>query len=306
MTILIENLQSEELLEMAAECHSKTEFAAKLGFHYYNGKISKIIDNVCEKYNINISHFDPSLKLRLKAKYKKVTKECPICKELFQTKEGNRDEKYTCSWKCSNVYFSDKRHTEESRRKTSESLIKFSLPKTKKIKNEDGYFGFNKICPFCNINFFSQRNKKKYCTASCATKAKWSKDEYRSNLLNKIREKIENGTHKGWKSRAKVNRSFPERYTETILNEFGISFEPELPCGKWFIDFAFNDKKIALEIDGKQHEYADRKKSDQEKDKFLTENGWKVIRYKWKRIKTKEDRENYIGFLKEVLLSDLK
>ena len=39
---------------------------------------------------------------------------------------------------------------------------------------------------------------------------------------------------------------------------------------------------IALEIDGKQHEYADRKESDKKKDKYLIDNGWKVSRIKWK------------------------
>ena len=33
---------------------------------------------------------------------------------------------------------------------------------------------------------------------------------------------------------------------------------------------------------GKQHEYTERKLKDLEKDKYLAENGWKVLRIKWK------------------------
>ena len=69
-----------------------------------------------------------------------------------------------------------------------------------------------------------------------------------------------------------------------VLINNNISYQHNKPVGKYFIDFAIVEKKIALEIDGKQHQYENRKKSDEIKDKFLTENGWKVYRISWKSI----------------------
>lgn len=42
-------------------------------------------------------------------------------------------------------------------------------------------------------------------------------------------------------------------------------------------------KKKVIEIDGDQHErFEEYKLRDKEKDKLLVENGWQVLRIKWK------------------------
>lgn len=51
--------------------------------------------------------------------------------------------------------------------------------------------------------------------------------------------------------------------------------------------------KIDLEIDGKQHEYEERKTSDIKRDKLLINYGIKVYRIKWKSINS-EKGKNYI------------
>ena len=61
----------------------------------------------------------------------------------------------------------------------------------------------------------------------------------------------------------------------------------------YFLDFYFEDKQIDLEIDGKQHEYEDRKTSDIQRDKLLINFGIKVYRIKWKNINN-EKGKNYI------------
>ena len=49
------------------------------------------------------------------------------------------------------------------------------------------------------------------------------------------------------------------------------------------LDFAWEDKKKCIEIDGSQHErLIEQKESDIRKDKKLQENGWQVLRIKWK------------------------
>jgi very-short-patch-repair endonuclease len=89
-----------------------------------------------------------------------------------------------------------------------------------------------------------------------------------------------------------------------VLDNNSIHYEHELPCGRYFIDLALEKQKIALEIDGKQHEYLDRKASDAKKDKFLVDNGWRVYRIKWKSINNesgkiyiKEQIDKFLQFI---------
>jgi very-short-patch-repair endonuclease len=90
---------------------------------------------------------------------------------------------------------------------------------------------------------------------------------------------VENGTWNCWRKRNQP--SYAEQYVMNILEAYGVEYEYEKPMGRYSVDFAFNDKKIALEIDGKQHEDPSRVESDKRKDEFLLQNGWRVYRIKW-------------------------
>lgn len=59
----------------------------------------------------------------------------------------------------------------------------------------------------------------------------------------------------------------------------------------YFIDFAFPQIMLAVEIDGSQHEIKDRKKRDMEKDIHLNNNGWRVYRIPAKHMYSKEDAD---------------
>lgn len=78
------------------------------------------------------------------------------------------------------------------------------------------------------------------------------------------------------------NMSYPEKCFQKILEDNGLDKKyliyREYPVFPYFIDFAFVNEKIAVEIDGSQHLEEDRKKRDEEKDKLLISNGWKVLR----------------------------
>ena len=58
----------------------------------------------------------------------------------------------------------------------------------------------------------------------------------------------------------------------------------------YFLDFYFPDKKLDLEIDGKQHFYKDRLESDKIRDLKLKENGFNVYRIQWKNPINKENK----------------
>lgn len=81
----------------------------------------------------------------------------------------------------------------------------------------------------------------------------------------------------------KSNLSYPEKVFLEKLEKIGYDkkykIEREKAVFPFFIDFAFINEKIAVEIDGSQHLLPDRVLSDKKKDKLLKDNGWKVVRF---------------------------
>ena len=120
--ISMTNITKERAIKTLEESKNKTEWARALGFKYINGRILRILNNLIEKYDLNYHHFDLHHKKR---KYKIITKNCPICNKQFKTQLDHKREKTTCSRKCSNIFFSDKRHTDEANQKRKASIIKY-------------------------------------------------------------------------------------------------------------------------------------------------------------------------------------
>lgn len=231
-----------------------------------NGKSRQTIKKYIAELNLNTNHFGLN---SYKKKYETIYKECPTCKVTFQTQKNHPREKVTCSIKCSNSFFKDKRYNDEINKKRSDRLKLISVLKPKK----------EIICKGCGCKFYPKKsNKVQHCSRECIFKNK----SYIEKLKNKAIERVKNGTHNGWNSRKII--SYPEQFFMGVLTNNNISYQHNKPIGKYFIDFAIVGKKIALEIDGKQHQYDERKKSDALKDKFLIENGWEVYRIPWKSI----------------------
>lgn len=115
-------------------------------------------------------------------------------------------------------------------------------------------------------------------------------------LSDEDREKVSIGMKKAhkegraWnigKSRWKNDPSYPEKFfIKVIENEFeDKNYIREYPFGIYSLDFAWPDKKKCIEIDGDQHQrYLEYIERDIRKDKFLTDNGWQVLRISWKEM----------------------
>lgn len=86
------------------------------------------------------------------------------------------------------------------------------------------------------------------------------------------------------------NVSYPEKlfieYVESNGLDKKYSIVREYSVFPYFIDFAFINQMVAIEIDGSQHLLPERKERDDKKDKLLNELGWLVIRVSEKEIKT--------------------
>lgn len=68
-----------------------------------------------------------------------------------------------------------------------------------------------------------------------------------------------------------------------VLDELGVKYERERRVGRFFIDFAFLDSMIALEVDGRHHDEKLVKEKDQRKTEYLEKEGWRVVRIKWSK-----------------------
>jgi very-short-patch-repair endonuclease len=182
-------------------------------------------------------------------------------------KRGNKFCSSSCSASFTNI---GKIKSRETKDKIGKSIS--DLPKKEKIT-------YLRICK-CEKSFETLKDKQIYCSRLCARKYNGTSEQSRKIISDKAKERIKAGTFSGWKSRKDKIPSYPEKYFISLFEKDNIEgWERDKRVGRWFIDFAFDEKMIALEIDGKQHQ--DRREKDREKDEYLRSQGWNVVRIDW-------------------------
>lgn len=293
-----EDLSEDYILEVIKSCACKEQFFQRLNLS--NGTTNrKKFDSFVEKYQVDITHFSKSWYIKQKVKkYLDIEKMCPQCNQTFTCKSAGKGFKITCSRSCSNIYFSKKRITEESRIKKSLTLIKSNINNNKIGAKSREYLGIGRLCKICDQLFFSSSIKTKTCSRKCADSLR-NTTEYRKLLSDKAKKRVLDGKHKGWTKRPIA--SYAEKYFQFKLNELNIEYKfnfaiPKsslgLKCAScYFLDFYFPEIKLDLEIDGKQHKIPERKLSDEKRDRLLLENGIKVFRIEWKNPSKKENKD---------------
>jgi len=91
------------LLDEVKNCYSLSQFCSVLGF-CNNGRNIRKVKEIIKINGLDTSHFDGNLKAKIK--YDKIEKDCPVCGLKFTTqKRGDKREKKTCSYSCSNSFF---------------------------------------------------------------------------------------------------------------------------------------------------------------------------------------------------------
>ena len=264
-----------------------------------NGKQYKYFKEAITNNNILINHWDRG---KTRRKYLVIDKTCPVCKIIFKCNSGGKNSKTTCSCKCSNIYFSNKRNSEEISKKKSDGIKKYLLSlgkipatktiyintviktiKIKKIIRVRKTIPLLKIkCLFCGEEKSTKKRTQRFCSNKCSRKYLSKDPNYIKKLSDAQKERVKLGLHDGWKPRS--NPSYAELFFMKVLKNNNIEYKHDERVGKYYIDFAICDKKIALEIDGKQHKLPDRILSDIKKDGVLKENGWKIYRIEWNSI----------------------
>lgn len=143
------------------------------------------------------------------------------------------------------------------------------------------------IIPY--FNKIGRLSRGKTCSLECSKELKRKNGQLTQERL------IKNGTHKGWQSRNIL--SYPEKFWITVLKNNNIDFIPNKPLkhgnSNYFLDFyiEINNRKIDLEIDGKQHKYEDRIESDKVRDEFILNNNIEVYRVEWNEINSKKGKQ---------------
>jgi very-short-patch-repair endonuclease/endogenous inhibitor of DNA gyrase (YacG/DUF329 family) len=292
------------LLDIINNSKSRNEILLKY-FGGSNGQYYQLLNEFIIQNQIDISHLEKKVKI------------CPNCGEIV-TKKGNKFCNSSCSASFTNK---NKVMSDETKTKIRSKLIGRRLSEEQKEKrrgNENKHWKHgkyakepeNRNCKLCGTQFLvgkinrNQTSRSKFCSDKC-------RNENSKILVN---ERIANGTHNGWSTRNIV--SYPERFFIKVLNKNKIKFEHNYPVSKrelglnepysYFLDFFIENKKIDLEIDGKQHK--DREDHDEYRDINLIKNGFLVYRIKWKSINTekgkiymKNEIEKFLKFYNTVL-----
>lgn len=113
-------------------------------------------------------------------------------------------------------------------------------------------------------------------------------EETRKKISESLKRAFSENRAHGW-ANTKQNKngmSYPELWFEKFLKNENLdqNYVYNMQFWKYKLDFAWPDKRLCIEIDGNQHLYEDRAKSDREKDELLKEHGWKVLRLTWSFI----------------------
>lgn len=203
-------------------------------------------------------------------------------------------EKYGSGRFCSRACANSRNHSDESKEKTSQSLIK-RYGKSP-LKRE-----FSKTCPHCNFNIsYEQRNRKtcpscqNYLDGRVRPEPKLKKNQTKTYHKSKKSNtkyqyvgpelpSIEYEKRKpGFPSRRKL--SYAEQFWKRVLDNNHVNYEHDYKIlnragtAVYRLDFLI-DGKIDLEIDGSQHE--DMIYSDVIRYIYLEELGYKQFRIKW-------------------------
>ena len=64
-----------------------------------------------------------------------------------------------------------------------------------------------------------------------------------------------------------------------FLKAYPIQFRRQKPVNQYILDFYCSKAKLAIELDGSQHYETDVQKYDEERTKFLEEQGIEVLRF---------------------------
>ena len=143
-------------------------------------------------------------------------------------------------------------------------------------------FGINssQIAKAVKSNLLKTRTFREARILASKTKPRKHTEETKKKLSElKIKYYQENPDKIPYRVYHSSKRSIPELIFEKALKDSNIQFKSELPMGIYQFDFAIENLKIAIEIDGDTHKKEKIIKKDARRDEWSTNIGWRVIRF---------------------------
>jgi len=216
-----------------------------------------------------------------------------ICEKCNEQHDGTYASGRFCSAKCSRAF-----STFQKRKEVNEKVSKTMKGRktSSRWKNQDVI----RSCKYCNATFEAKRPHQLACSRECVRKnhekalTEEQKIEKSKVMSLHAKRRHELGDKIGWTTRSNLHPSYPEKVAINFLDSRNVCYIRELPVGRYFVDFAIEESKIAIEIDGQQHLKPERLMSDKKKDELLKQKGWKVFRIKW-------PNDNVIESIKTIL-----
>ncbi|HEX3673368.1 MAG TPA: endonuclease domain-containing protein [Rhizomicrobium sp.] len=88
------------------------------------------------------------------------------------------------------------------------------------------------------------------------------------------------------------NATGPERWLWLALrdSQTGARFRRQQPIGPYIADFCCLPLKLVIELDGSQHQLPDATARDEERTRYLTEQGCRVLRFQNSEVLTERAR----------------
>lgn len=177
----MEKIETEKAIR---ESKSRSEVCKKLGLNP-NGNNIKKLEKFIEVNKIDISHFLSYGKYY--KKYSIIKKECPVCKNIFQTKKDHPREKVVCSRACSNTMFrsgsnnGNYKDGENGERKHRKICFKYH-------KKECLVCGFDKVVEVHHIDENHENNDPKNLIPLCPNHHKMiHTKKYKQEVLDALK-----------------------------------------------------------------------------------------------------------------------
>lgn len=194
---------------------------------------------------------------------------CENCGKHFVTDSRKQKDNRTCSQKCG---------------------YELTHQKSRGLRTDR----LDVTCAWCGKVFQARSAEHKvFCSRDCANKAMRRTVDLVCQECGKtftVRAKL---TERKYCSRTCRNIGIGKTMTcieKAMLEVFErehIVYEKQYPIGPFTADFAFPDKHVVVECDGKYwHSLEDVQKRDRKKDNYLRRNGWHIVRLSEDEINT--------------------
>lgn len=196
----------------------------------------------------------------LKCKRAFTTKRCEHCGKEFRIKPSDFNVSKYCSQRCY--------HKAKSARRTIYDCVCIVCHKS--------YQSLRKSSTFCSLKClgqFRKRGQLKSCQG-CGQPFYARPSRYRIYCSDQCYE-------------SDHNQSSLERTICSLLDSLSIPYVTQYKIGRFWIDIAFPDHKLAVECDGIYwHNFPKSNERDQRKNKAIKQHGWRLLRFTENEIRT--------------------